>query len=761
MRGLVARVSRLRVLAAPLALAAGLMSAAPTLAAATTPPLLPPDFFASAPPGAGAEMRVRANMLTLDSRNNDMIATGNVELFFSGYRVVADRAVYDRDTGKVTLIGNLAIEDPQGNQYIGTYAELTNELRDGFIDALVFQRPDGLRVTADRADLENDTLVTYQNGVLSPCGECIDEKGRTIGWRIRSAKVINNKTEQTYYFEAPRIELLGYTVARLPFFYVPQPAGGTVSGFTTPSISRNNQRGYGLTIPYYLSIDKSKSILFSPTLFSRQGVLFDADFTHRLENGSYSIQGWGIYQFDPGAFAGEPGDRDWRGALQTTGRFTPAENWTTGWSYTAFSDPAFLPDYSLGSDVVNEAYVTHLSTDTYADFRVSDFIEQGNVDATDQAEQADLLPSGKVEHIVRLEGGGEVQLKAQLDRYLRGADQIKSIGGVDHQFGTEGDKLHLMVEGGWTRQFVTTNGILFSPYLGLRADAAQYDGPAAVPSELFSLTPIAAMDVRWPLLADGTSTTHLIEPILQVVHRASSVTTPGITNDNSQSFLFDDSNLFSYNRFGNTDRQETGTRVSWGLHYNAQFDSGGWFDAIVGMSHQVAGVNSFAAADPALAGAGSGLDEANSHLVAGATGSSGNGLVYGAKVLVDTNPFAVSRASVGARYEGSRGHLGFDYSYVAPNPARGVTDPRHEIGAETKLPISDYWYLHGSAHYDIGAMSFASYSGGVSYDDGYLGYGASVTRYGPTSITSPDSTRFDFFMSLKPLVDFGAVGEFE
>ena len=64
---------------------------------------------------------------------------------------------------------------------------------------------------------------------------------------------------------------------------------------------------------------------------------------------------------------------------------------------------------------------------------------------------------------------------------------------------------------------------------------------------------------------------HLFEPIAQLVYRGSSTTVPGITNDNAQSFVFDDTNLFSYNRFSGTDRQETGLRANIGGRYHGQF----------------------------------------------------------------------------------------------------------------------------------------------------------------------------------------------
>ncbi len=69
-------------------------------------------------------------------------------------------------------------------------------------------------------------------------------------------------------------------------------------------------------------------IILTPTLLSRQGFLMDAEWVQRFDAGSFRIKGSGLYQFDRDAFIDTVGDRDWRGALQTSGDFTPIKDWT-------------------------------------------------------------------------------------------------------------------------------------------------------------------------------------------------------------------------------------------------------------------------------------------------------------------------------------------------------------------------------------------------------------------------------------------------
>src|SRR5690606_12342864 len=149
-----------------------------------------------------------------------------------------------------------------------------------------------------------------------------------------------------------------------------------------------------------------------------------------------------------------------------------------------------------------------------------------------------------------------VRINAEVLGVRRGLDQYETKGAalVPYVYGYEGSKVHGMVEGAWEKQVVLTGSIAATPYLGLRLDGATYDRSAAplpgpYPTQpaamLFSATPIAALDVRWPVMARNGGDSHLFEPIALIVYRGSDVTRVGITNDDAHSFAFDSSNLFS------------------------------------------------------------------------------------------------------------------------------------------------------------------------------------------------------------------------
>ncbi len=638
---------------------------------------------------------------------------------------------------------------------------MNGPLKTAFIQSLTVTTAEGARVTADDVHYGDALQTILTNAAYSPCGLCIDKQGQKIGWEVKAARMVYDHANASVTLDQPSLSLLGIPVAWLPWFWIPDPSQPRATGLRMPSIGGDGQRGVTATVPYFIPVGDDIDVILSPTLMSRQGAMLGADVKWHLGDlGEIDVSANGGYQLDPGAYAGTVGDRNWRGAIQTTGHFTPAANWTAGWSYSAFTDDQYLTDYQLTDQttLTNEIYATRLTDDTWFDARIQSFHRLGNYTPTDDAKQALVLPKLSYDHVQDLAPGyGRLHLTGELLDVTRAADDSTSFNGVPYDFGLAGDKEHLMLEGGWENQFILPGGLAATPYLAGRVDVANYDGgslytgpPAAPPaSYLFSTTPIAALDVRWPLIASDGGATHLIEPIAQLVYRGSSTTDVGITNDDAQSFVFDDTNLFSYNRFSGIDRQETGLRANLGGHYLGNFGDGSWLDLVAGESFQLAGLDAFGVTDTAQVGTATGLGSTASYFVAGARGGFQNGVTLGGKLQVDTATPAVTRAGFGVDYEPGKHQFsaGADYVFVAANPALGVVTDEHQISGHVGVPITDYWTVNGALAYDLAAMNWASVTAGATYDDGYLTYGASASAT-PTSwglgvqfkLNGPDGT---------------------
>ena len=74
----------------------------------------------------------------------------------------------------------------------------------------------------------------------------------------------------------------------------------------------------------------------------------------RFDNGAFAIHGAGIVQADPHLLTevhgpGYPGDRRFRGELDTAGQFSVNDKWVWGWDALLLSDKTLFQDYKINS----------------------------------------------------------------------------------------------------------------------------------------------------------------------------------------------------------------------------------------------------------------------------------------------------------------------------------------------------------------------------------------------------------------------------
>lgn len=712
--------------------------------------LLPTNFFDRIPETQSGQAGVEADELNFNSQTNIITAAGNVGLSYIGYYATADHMIFNQATRELVLEGNVRIVDPEGVEYLADKVTVTNGFRDAILNAMVMTTPDGAVVTGSQTRKLRDGVTTIDDGTYAPCGTCIDEKGRRIGWRLRTGKIVQNSKDRYTDLSQPVLEVLGFPIAWLPWIRLPDLTQEDGSGFRTPSTAYSEKIGIKASLPYYYSIGSGMGLLLTPSLISQQGLLLGTKFSQVFGGfGGYSVAAHGIYQLDPSAFNPGFGDTELRGAIQTSGSFTPAERWQAGWSYTAFTDPAFLTDYLIDtpSPAVNEAYVSYLSPKTFGDARVQEFRLLGEVSQHSQDQQASLLPKLRVDHVEDFGSGGTVHVSGDFIGVARAADRVSS-NAIAYRLGTEEQKTHGTGEVDWSRQFIFGPAVV-TPMAGLRIDYATYDGASALQpgaQTLFSAAPIAAVDVRVPFVAYDGASSYLIEPVAQLYYRGGD-TAPGITNDNAQSFTFDEANLFSYNKFSGTDRQETGLRANLGVHYLANFADGSYLDAVLGQSYHLAGPNGLGTADAVNAGTGAGIAGEVSDIVAGVRAGMGP-MTISARARYDVSANELAAAATKASYSKDGWSASVDYSYMAPDPARGYTGVQQDIGGSIGVPIADYWRATAGVGWDITAGNMISYDAGLVYDDGYFEAGINATSSGPL-IYDPDTFTYRLTFKLK------------
>ena len=217
---------------------------------------------------------------------------------------------------------------------------------------------------------------------------------------------------------------------------------------------------------------------------------------------------------------------------------------------------------------------------------------------------------------------------------------------------------------------------MITPFFQLRGDLAAVDIDnqpgisnfiATGQSDLARIMPVAGVEYRYPFIDVEPWGTQTIEPIAQLILRPNETDIGKFPNEDVQSLVFDDSNLFQVDKFSGWDRVEGGGRVNAGLQYTAQVNRAGSINVLFGQSYQIFGQNSFAATDITNTGLQSGLDTPISDYVGRVTYQPNQVYSFSARARFDESTFDVERLELEGRANFDRWTLQLLYGDYARN----------------------------------------------------------------------------------------------
>ncbi len=723
-----------------------------------------------------AQLLLEADELIYDNDAATISAAGNVRIDYDGTRLVADRVTYVENGGRLIAIGNVEILQADGTRVTADEIDITDDFRDGFVNALRVVTTDNTRFAAESAERRNGTTTIFNNGVYTACEPCKERPEKPPIWQVKAQRIIWNGEEKTVRFENASFEFFGVPLARLPVFTTADPTVRRKTGFLSPRFRFADELGFGVTVPYFINLAPNYDLTLAVTGYTRQGFLAEADFRHRLENGIYTLKIAGIHQFQPDAFDFNTVDTlsENRGMIATTGLFNINPRWTFGWNGLLQSDKNFSRTYAVTgfNDYVvrNQAFLTGLSGSNYFDARLMKFNVQENVVTGWDERQPAVLPSLDYNYVVgQPVGGGQLSFNVNTRGIVRENADVRTAFGDDSfaLFGAEGNSWRMTTETEWKREIIAPGGLVVAPLLHARGDVTILDATgtgALVDSASGAVLGsdgtywrgmvTAGLEVRWPILFSTASASHVIEPMAQVFARPDATFAGVLPNEDAQSLVFDASTLFERDKYSGFDRIEGGTRANLGIRYTGVL-GGGWTAAgLFGQSFHLAGENPYATADLANAGTDSGLETDRSDYVGALSVRSDTGFAAAVGGSFDDDDFRLRRAEVGVGYASDVFSLSTRYAFVGAQPGYGYDFDRQEISASGSLRFAENWRVLASAAYDLEQSRLDRHSIGFAYDDECFIFQAAYVENRDTN--NAVSRSIGFKLSLRTIGDLGA-----
>ncbi len=659
-------------------------------------------------------MLLQADEMVYDNENSKITAKGNVEIYYGNYTLLADRVVYDRASNTLAAEGNVRIKDPDGAVITADHITLTDDFRDGFIDALKLVTKDDTRIVASSASRQAGNVTVFENAWFTPCKVCEENPSKPPTWRIRVSKITHKRDQATIIYKNAFFDFLGVPVVWVPWFQMADPTVKRKSGFLMPSYSHSNQLGNTVQVPYYFALSDHYDFTFAPMVTENAGTLLLGDWRQRLASGGYRVELAGVW--DKGTFV-SPTDGDFRGSIKTEGKFSLNPYWGWGWDILAETDETFRRFYNLDSrlktDRVSQIYLEGLHDRNY--FATRFYNTQSLLFSDEPFSDATVFPIIDYDYIVNKPIiGGELS-------FTSNAMVFHNQDGVDSN--------RLIVEANWRRQMIDGIGQVYTPFAQLRGDIYGVGGVnnglngsedfvtdenGNNESAILRGNAIAGIEYRYPFIASTGSITHVVEPIGQIIARPSSVgDQQEIPNEDALSLVFDDTLLFDIDKFSGYDRIETGTRANVGMRYTAQLASGAYARAVFGESYQLAGQNEF---DTEFYRS-SGLATDASDYVGGVYIQAFSNLGFSAQSRFDQATFDIKRTDLGTFARYGPASVKVNYANVTGEPGLAQGQGREEIVTAGVLSITQDWSLLGNFRYDLATDQTITDGLGLRYQD--------------------------------------------
>jgi LPS-assembly protein len=267
-------------------------------------------------------------------------------------------------------------------------------------------------------------------------------------------------------------------------------------------------------------------------------------------------------------------------------------------------------------------------------------------------------------------------------------------------------------------------GHVFSFVANLRADL-YYVTDTGVMSDDTETTgrvlPNVGAEWRYPLISTEGGVRQLLEPIVQLILAPYGGNPDTIPNEDSASFEFDETNLFSINKFPGDDRVEAGPRINAGIRYAAYFDDG-LVEAIVGESFRLHEDSAFTPQ--------SGLRDQSSDFVGRVILQPIGYFRLVNRFRADHDDFSFERNEIYAEaFDVDLYSLKAGYLKLAPDPSDPI-DPsgREEISVDGRLRVVENWWIDAAARRNLEDDKMIESRFGIAYEDECALFGIDLRR---------------------------------
>jgi len=548
-------------------------------------------------PDETPEIYFSADEMDADEENGIIEAKGRVVVTRGDMELTADRLWYDQKKDKIVAEGNAVLKEADGSVLYSDQIALSDRMKRAEVNKVKVIMRDESRIWADSFVKKRSNNKQMKNASYTACDMC---EGRSPLWRIDARKVNYDAEGQNINYNDAVLRIKNVPVLYLPFLSHPAPEVKRRSGFLMTSMGSSSYTGQYVQPTYFWNISEQTDLILSPYLTTDRGVVLGGQYRQYFYNGHLNFNG--TYLDDSGKDYEKVDYRSFnrpqhRGNLFLNARYELNDYWVAHLDYNYASDVFYLKDMNLSRR--DDAWLT--SRLAFERFQGRDYaVIEGyhyqlmsyNLKAYNDKEYRSRMsslptvaPFMEYEHI------------SKSDKYGSYFKTNVSSASVYRDDDEESQRLTMI--NSWELPYTSDYGEQYRLVASLKSDMYYVNDYQYRPNRMYDgsvgrVFPQMGVEWRLPFVKANETTRHILEPIVVAAFAPDNdEQADKIPNADSVDAEFDDMNILSLDRYAGYDRNDNGSRVSYGLNWSSYGNILGRTSAFIGQSYRLSRQSSF------------------------------------------------------------------------------------------------------------------------------------------------------------------------
>ena len=508
-----------------------------------------------APVNTKAPVDFEADSVSYNQKKNELNAKGNVVLKQDGMTVETDKITFNKTENVIKAPSEIKITTKDG-----TVAHTENGVLTGDLSAMTSGKTDvlfyeGSFMGAETMERKENGDAYLTDAVYTPCDRC---EGKAPLWQLHSKHVKDDAEAQDLIFTHSFFEVKDVPVFYVPYFRIPDFTVKRRSGFLTPGWSSTREMRHTVSLPYFLNLADNQNLIVTPMIAPDHFPMGLLDYQGVFEEGALNIKLSGTKN---------RGERSKEGHIRADFRYDITEDWKLSGELYKVSTDTYFRRYKLpGIDDTNPFLTSFLAAERFGNrnyFRFKTYSFQSLQNGVSSLSIPILLPVMDYQYnTAPLADNGLYAYTNVNAMMFNNREHFKS----NRLSVTEGVKIPYIGFGGIA---LDMEGYIRAD--GYAVDTGRYSFADRRANETYNtgrFYPNFSTTVRYPFVRNDEDSTQIFEPIVMFVASGNGGNDEKIPNVDSLVFDFDDTDLFSTNRFSGYDRVEPGQRINYGLKWS-------------------------------------------------------------------------------------------------------------------------------------------------------------------------------------------------